>query len=70
MADDNRGWHGDSQGHAQAGSQSSGHTGDPQEHKMAGKKGGKAQGKQNNPGNFANRPQEDVEDAARKGGQD
>ncbi len=35
-----KGWHGDSRGHAQAGSQSSGHTSDPEEHAMAGKKGG------------------------------
>lgn len=30
---------------------------------------GKKQGKQNNPGNFANRPKEDVEAAGRKGGE-
>ena len=42
MADDNRGWQEDPQGHAQAGSQSSGNTGDTQEHERAGKKGGKA----------------------------
>ncbi|MDP2638488.1 MAG: KGG domain-containing protein [Candidatus Levybacteria bacterium] len=34
-----------------------------------GRKGGRSQGKQSNPGNFANRPQEEVEEAARKGGQ-
>jgi len=30
---------------------------------------GKKQGKENNPGNFANRPKEDVEAAGRKGGE-
>jgi hypothetical protein len=30
---------------------------------------GKKQGKDNNPGNFANRPKEDVESAGRKGGE-
>jgi uncharacterized protein len=30
--------------------------------------GGMSQGAQNNPGNFANRPQEEVEEAAREGG--
>ena len=30
---------------------------------------GKKQGKDNNPGNFANRPKEDVEAAGRKGGE-
>ena len=34
-----------------------------------GQKGGKSQGKQNNPGNFANRPEEEVEEAASEGGQ-
>lgn len=28
--------------------------GDPEGHRRAGRKGGKAQGKRNNPGNFAN----------------
>jgi general stress protein YciG len=30
---------------------------------------GKKQGKQNNPGNFANRPKDEVEAAGRKGGE-
>jgi general stress protein YciG len=30
---------------------------------------GKQQGKENNPGNFANRPKEDVQEAGRKGGE-
>lgn len=34
-----------------------------------GQKGGKSQGKENNPGNFANRPEEEVEEAARRGGE-
>lgn len=34
-----------------------------------GRKGGRSQGRQNNPGNFANRSREEVEEAARKGGQ-
>ncbi|MFZ5376187.1 MAG: KGG domain-containing protein [Patescibacteria group bacterium] len=34
-----------------------------------GQKGGKSQGKDNNPGNFANRSEQDVEDTARKGGE-
>jgi general stress protein YciG len=29
---------------------------------------GKQQGKENNPGNFANRPKEDVQEAGREGG--
>lgn len=31
--------------------------------------GGSSQGKETNPGNFANRPQEEVEEAARRGGE-
>lgn len=38
----------------------------PEEAREAGRKGGKSQGRENNPGNFANR--DDVEEAARKGG--
>ena len=34
-----------------------------------GQKGGRSQGQEDNPGNFSNRSQEEVEDAARKGGQ-
>jgi general stress protein YciG len=30
---------------------------------------GQKQGKENNPGNFANRPKEDVKEAGRKGGE-
>jgi general stress protein YciG len=30
---------------------------------------GQKQGKENNPGNFANRPKSDVQDAGRKGGE-
>ena len=30
---------------------------------------GQKQGKENNPGNFANRPKDEVEEAARKGGE-
>lgn len=30
--------------------------------------GGSAQGKSNNPGNFANRPREDAQNAGKKGG--
>lgn len=33
-----------------------------------GQKGGRAQGKENNPGNFANRSKREVKEAARKGG--
>lgn len=34
-----------------------------------GQKGGQSQGQDNNPGNFANRSEEDVEEAGRKGGE-
>jgi general stress protein YciG len=37
------------------------------DYSQIGQKGGRSQGQENNPGNFANR--EDVEDVARKGGQ-
>jgi general stress protein YciG len=33
-----------------------------------GHKGGESQGKENNPGNFANRSKKEVREAARKGG--
>ncbi len=71
MADTNqgKGWTGDSEGHAQAGSQSSGNQGNTQQHVEAGIKGGQSQGQDSNPGNFANRPHEEVEDAAQKGGE-
>jgi hypothetical protein len=42
MADDNKGWHGDPQGHAEAGSQSSGNQGNSQQHSEAGRKGGQS----------------------------
>lgn len=42
MIDDNRGRQGDSEGHAIAGSQSSGNQGNPQQHADAGRKGGQA----------------------------
>lgn len=42
MTKNNRGWYGDSEGHAAAGRQSSGNTGNPQQHAKAGAKGGKA----------------------------
>lgn len=45
-----RGWHGDPEGHAEAG-----------------RKGGMSQGKENNPGNFAN-DREKAREAGRKGG--
>lgn len=35
-----RGWHGDSEGHAEAGRQSSGNQGNPEQHREAGKIGG------------------------------
>ena len=71
MADNQgKGWHGDPKGHAQAGSQYSGHTGDREEHKVTGKKGGKAQRKQNNSGNFVDHIKENVEKVAKKVGQD
>ena len=41
--------------------------GDPQGHARAGRKGGKAQGKHNNKGNFANDP-EKARRAGKKGG--
>jgi general stress protein YciG len=47
MADDGRGWHGDSKGHAKAGSQSSGNKGNPKQHADAGRKGGQASGGDN-----------------------
>ncbi len=50
MANEGKGWHGDPEGHAQAGS-----------------KGGQSQGKENNPGNFANDPQK-ASEAGKKGG--
>ena len=34
-----------------------------------GQKGGRSQGQEDNPGNFSNRSQDEVEDIARKGGQ-
>lgn len=65
MADDNRGWHGDPQGHAQAGSQSSGNQNAAQNLSDEDRaKGGSMSG-----GNFKNRPKEEVEENARKGGQ-
>lgn len=51
-----------------AGNQNSGNYGNEEQHRDAGQKGGRSQGQENNPGNFANRSQEDVEDAAQKGG--
>lgn len=64
MADDNRGWHGDSQGHAKAGSQSSGNKNAAQNlDDQARSKGGSMSG-----GNFKNRSQEEIEEIARKGG--
>ena len=46
MAEDNKkGWFGDSEGHAEAGRQSSGNTGNPEQHSRAGRKGGKASSK-------------------------
>lgn len=47
MARDNRGWHGDPEGHARAGSQSSGNRGNSEQHAEAGRKGGRARGKKN-----------------------
>lgn len=41
--------------------------GDPQRHAQAGRIGGRSQGKENNPGNFANNPQR-AREAGRKGG--
>lgn len=35
-----RGWHGDPEGHAEAGRQSSGNQGNPEQHREAGKIGG------------------------------
>jgi general stress protein YciG len=65
MADDNRGWHGDPQGHAQAGSQSSGNKNAADNlDDQARSKGGSMSS-----GNFKNQSKEDVEEAARKGGQ-
>jgi len=46
-----------------------GNRGNSEQHRKAGQAGGRAQGKENNPGNFANRSHEDVVDAARKGGE-
>ena len=50
--------------------QSKGGTASSQKQDMSelGRMGGQSQGAWNNPGNFANRSPEDVEDAARKGG--
>jgi hypothetical protein len=44
MANKGRGWHDDSEGHAEAGRQSSGNTGNPRQHAEAGRKGGKTSG--------------------------
>jgi general stress protein YciG len=41
---------------------------DPDQQREIASKGGKSQGKQNNPGNFANDPQK-ASEAGRKGGQ-
>lgn len=41
--------------------------GDPEGHARAGRKGGKAQGRKNNPGNFANDRQK-ASEAGKKGG--
>jgi uncharacterized protein len=63
MADDGRGWHGDPQGHAQAGSQSSGNKNAAENlDDEARSKGGKASG-----GNFANDPHR-ASQAGKKGG--
>jgi len=40
----------------------------PEERRKIAAKGGRSQGKQNNKGNFANRPKEDREAAGRLGG--
>lgn len=42
MAGQGKGWFGDSEGHAKAGSMSSGNKGNPEQHSKAGKKGGRA----------------------------
>lgn len=64
MADDNRGWHGDAEGHAMTGSQSSGNQNagaNLSDEDRA--KGGSMSG-----GNFKNRPEEEVKKATQKGG--
>ena len=47
MANQGKGWFGDSEGHKQAGQQSSGNTGNPEQHARAGRKGGRARSDKN-----------------------
>jgi uncharacterized protein len=63
-----QGWHGDSEGHAKAGQKGGQKTASTHDSEFYSEIGSK-QGKENNPGNFANRDKKDVQDAASKGGQ-
>ncbi len=63
-----QGWHGDSEGHAKAGRMGGQKTAETHNSEFYSEIGSK-QGKENNPGNFANRDKSDVRDAASKGGQ-
>lgn len=63
MTNDGRGWHGDSQGHSQAGSQSSGNPNAAENlDEQARSKGGKVSS-----GNFRNNPDK-AKEAGREGG--
>ncbi len=63
-----QGWYGDSEGHAKAGQKGGQKTAQTHDSEFFSEIGSK-QGKENNPGNFANRDKNDVQDAAKKGGE-
>ncbi|HUC20963.1 MAG TPA: KGG domain-containing protein [Candidatus Polarisedimenticolaceae bacterium] len=63
-----QGWYGDSAGHAKAGQKGGQKTAETHDSDFYSEIGSK-QGKENNPGNFANRPKDEVREAASRGGQ-
>ena len=70
MSDSNRGLaNSDKKTHEEVAQQGGNARSQDADYSELGQKGGRSQGQENNPGNFTNRSQEEIEDAARKGGQ-